>query len=145
MRALIQRVTQARVLVDEQIVGEIGEGLCCLIGVAHHDDRDAAVKLADKLWRLRVFSDANGRMNLSVAEHGGEILVVSQFTLYADTSRGRRPSYVAAAAPDHAAGLIDILVTELNSLGAAVSTGSFGAHMTLELINDGPVTIMLDT
>ena len=144
MRALVQRAAQARVSVDGEVVGEIGPGLCCLVGVTHGDDREAAVKLAAKLWHLRIFADENGHMNRSVADTSGELLVVSQFTLYGDTRKGRRPSFIAAAAPDTAAGLIEELVAELRRLGATVATGSFGANMAVELINDGPVTLMLE-
>lgn len=144
VRALVQRAAEARVRVDGQVIGEIGPGLCCLVGVTHDDDGDTAVKLAGKLWNLRIFTDENGHMNRSVADTSGEVLVVSQFTLYGDTSRGRRPSFLGAAAPDQAAGLIDELVAELRRLGAAVATGSFGAMMAVELINDGPVTLMLE-
>ncbi|MXZ30225.1 MAG: D-tyrosyl-tRNA(Tyr) deacylase [Acidimicrobiia bacterium] len=144
MRALVQRAAQARVVVDGRVVGEIGPGLCCLVGVTHTDDRQAALKLAAKLWHLRIFADEDGHMNRSVAESGGEVLVVSQFTLYGDTRKGRRPSFIAAAAPDEAARLIDDLVAELRRLGATVATGSFGAHMAVELTNDGPVTLMVE-
>ena len=144
MRALVQRVSQATVLVDGLVVGKIGSGLCCLVGVTHDDDRDKALKLAAKLWHLRVFADENGHMNRSVADTGREVLVVSQFTLYGDTRKGRRPSFVAAAAPDQATRLIDDLVDELRRLGATVATGSFGANMQVELTNDGPVTLMLE-
>ena len=144
MRALVQRASEAQVRVDGQVVGEIGPGLCCLVGVTHDDDRDAALKLAAKLWHLRIFADDNGHMNRSVADTSGELLVVSQFTLYGDTRKGRRPSFIAAAAPDEAARLIDDLVEELRRLGATVATGSFGANMAVELINDGPVTLMLE-
>ena len=144
MRALVQRAAQARVSVAGEVVGEIGPGLCCLVGVTHDDDRDKALKLAAKLWHLRVFADENGHMNRSVADVGGEVLVVSQFTLYGDTRKGRRPSFVAAAAPDRATWLIDELVDELRRLGATVATGSFGASMRVELTNDGPVTLMLE-
>ena len=130
--------------VDGQVVGETGPGLCCLVGVTHGDDRDAATKLAAKLWNLRIFADEDGHMNRSVAETGGQLLVVSQFTLYGDTRKGRRPSFVAAAAPEHAARLIDDLMDELRRLGATVATGSFGANMAVELTNDGPVTLMLE-
>ena len=140
----MQRAAQARVRVDSRVIGEIGPGLCCLVGVTHDDDRDAAVKLAAKLWHLRIFADENGHMNRSVADTSGEVLVVSQFTLYGDTRKGRRPSFVAAAAPDEAARLIEELVTELRRLGATVATGSFGANMAVELTNDGPVTLMLE-
>ena len=144
MRALVQRAAQAWVRVDGEVVGEIGPGLCCLVGVTHDDDRDAALKLAAKLWHLRIFADDNGHMNRSVADTSGEVLVVSQFTLYGDTRKGRRPSFIAAAAPDAAARLIEELVAELRRLGATVATGSFGANMAVELTNDGPVTLMLE-
>ena len=144
MRALVQRAAEARVRVDGEVVGEIGAGLCALVGVTHDDDQDSAKKLAGKLWHLRIFADENGHMNRSVADTSGEVLVVSQFTLYGDTRRGRRPSFVAAAAPDRAAGLIDQLAQELRLLGATVATGSFGAMMEVELVNDGPVTLMLE-
>ena len=144
MRALVQRAAEARVRVDGQVIGEIGPGLCCLVGVTHDDDRDTALKLASKLWNLRVFADENGHMNRSVADTTGQLLVVSQFTLYGDTRKGRRPSFIAAAAPDEANRLIEELVAELRRLGATVGTGSFGANMAVELINDGPVTLMLE-
>ena len=140
----MQRVSQARVRVAGQVVGEIGAGLCCLVGVTHDDDTAQVAKLGSKIWHLRVFADDNGHMNRSVADTGGEVLVVSQFTLYGDTRKGRRPSFVAAAAPDDAARLIDDLVAELRNLGATVATGVFGADMAVELINDGPVTLMLE-
>jgi len=144
VRALVQRAAEARVRVDGRVIGEIGPGLCCLVGVTHGDDRDDAVKLAAKLWNLRIFADENGHMNRSVADTSGELLVVSQFTLYGDTRKGRRPSFIAAAAPDEANELIDELVAELRRLGATVATGSFGANMAVELTNDGPVTLMLE-
>ena len=144
MRALVQRVSQARVVVKDQVVGEIRMGLCCLVGVTHTDDRGTALKLANKLWHLRVFPDDDGKMNRSAAETNGELLIVSQFTLYGDTRRGRRPSYKAAADPDAAAELINELVAELKRLGASVETGIFGAQMTLHLTNSGPVTLMLE-
>ena len=140
----MQRAAEARVRVEGRVVGEIGPGLCCLVGVTHGDDRAGAVKLAGKLWHLRIFADENGHMNRSVAEVGGEVLIVSQFTLYGDTRKGRRPSFVAAAAPDEAASLIDELIGELRRLGATVATGSFGANMAVELTNDGPVTLMIE-
>ena len=140
----MQRASEARVRVDGRVVGEIGPGLCCLVGVTHGDDDQAAVKLASKLWHLRIFADDNGHMNRSVADTSGEVLVVSQFTLYGDTRKGRRPSFIAAAAPDEANRLIGVLVDELQRLGATVATGSFGANMAVELTNDGPVTLMLE-
>ena len=130
--------------VDGEVIGEIGGGLCCLVGATHDDSRESARKLAGKIWNLRIFADENSQMNRSVADTSGEVLVVSQFTLYGDTRKGRRPSFVAAAAPDLAAELIDELVAELRRLGATVATGSFGAHMAVELTNDGPVTLMLE-
>ena len=144
VRALVQRAAEARVRVDGEVIGEIGPGLCCLIGVTHDDDADTVKKMASKLWNLRIFTDENGHMNLSVADTSGELLVVSQFTLYGDISRGRRPSFLAAAAPDQASPLIEELVTELRTLGATVATGSFGAMMAVELVNDGPVTLMVE-
>ena len=144
MRAVVQRVTHASVRVDGEVVGSIDAGLCALIGVTHDDDETKARKLAEKLWHLRVFDDGTGTMNRSLAEAGGEILVISQFTLYGDTSRGRRPSWVAAARPEQAEPLIDALVSHLRALGAHVATGRFRAHMHVELENDGPVTVTLD-
>ena len=144
MRAVVQRVVHATVRVDGEIVGSIGAGLCVLVGVTHDDDEARARRLADKLWNLRVLDDGEGVMNRSLAERGGAVLVVSQFTLYGDTSRGRRPSWVAAARPEHAEPLIDVLVSELRDLGAEVATGRFRAHMLVELENDGPVTLTID-
>jgi D-tyrosyl-tRNA(Tyr) deacylase len=132
------------VLVDEEVVGEVGPGLCVLLGVTHADDLVACRKLAEKVWHLRVFCDADGGMNLPVATAGGEVLVVSQFTLYADTRRGRRPSYVEAARPEQAEPLYEAFCEELRRLGATVATGRFGADMQVELANDGPVTILLE-
>jgi D-aminoacyl-tRNA deacylase len=144
MRAVVQRVTRASVRVDDEITGAIGPGLCVLVGVTHDDDESTSRKLAEKLWHLRVFDDGTGAMNRSVAEAGGSILVVSQFTLHGDTSRGRRPSWVAAARPEHAEPLIDAVVERLRDLGADVATGRFRAHMLVELENDGPVTLIVD-
>ena len=138
VRSVVQKVRWARVRVDGEVIGEIGAGLCALVGVTHGDDEAAARKLADKLWHLRVFDDE------AVATVGGEVLVVSQFTLYGDTSRGRRPSWVAAARPEVAEPLVDAVVDLLRELGATVATGHFGAHMLVELENDGPVTVLLD-
>lgn len=127
-----------------EVVGRIGPGLCVLVGVTHGDtDRDAR-QLASRLWHLRVFTDADGLMNRSAADDGRELLVVSQFTLYADTRKGRRPSFVAAAAPEVAEPLIEVLCDELKALGARVCTGRFRADMAVELVNDGPVTVMLE-
>ena len=149
MRALVQRVSRAKVTVRsdaaaDAVVGEIGPGLCVLVGVTHADDDATAARMADKLWRLRVFDDADGVMNLAGADVGAAVLVVSQFTLYGDTRKGRRPSYVDAARPEQAEPLIDRLVAELRTLGATVATGRFRADMAVELVNDGPVTVMLE-
>lgn len=140
----MQRVTRASVTVDGEVVGAIGPGLCVLVGVTHDDDAAGTAKMADKLWGLRVMADEEGRMNRSVAETGGEVLVVSQFTLYGDTRKGRRPSYVAAARPEHAEPLIERLVWELRERGATVATGRFRADMAVELVNDGPVTVLVE-
>ena len=141
----MQRVTRASVRVDGEVVGEIGEGLCVLIGVTQSDDDATAAKLADKLWRLRIFDDEAGVMNLAAADVGAEILVVSQFTLYGDTRKGRRPTWSAAAPPDQAEPLVDAVVAELRRAGARVATGRFRADMAVELVNDGPVTLLLET
>ncbi len=144
MRALIQRVTEARVRVDGAVVGEIGAGLCVLVGVTHGDDESRARRLAEKVWQLRVFADDDGVMNRSLAETTRAALVVSQFTLYGDTRRGRRPSWAAAAPPALAEPLVAAFTDALRELGAAVATGRFGADMAVELVNDGPVTLLLE-
>jgi D-tyrosyl-tRNA(Tyr) deacylase len=144
MRALVQRVTRAQVSVDGAVAGAIGAGLCVLVGVTHTDDEATARKLADKVWRLRIFPDADGVMNVPLADAGGEALVVSQFTLYGDTSRGRRPSWVDAARPEQAEPLVETFCTALRELGATVASGVFRADMQVELVNDGPVTLMLE-
>lgn len=144
MRAVVQRVSRASVTVDGEVIGSVGHGLCVLVGVTHEDTSAAATKLAERLWKLRIFTDDAGKMNRSVADVGGEILVISQFTLYADTVKGNRPSYIAAARPEVAAPLVDEVVGHLRSLGATVATGRFGADMAVDLVNDGPVTISLE-
>ena len=144
MRAVVQRVTEARVLVDAEVIGEIGPGLCVLVGVTHDDDAATARRLAEKVWHLRLFDDDAGVMNVSAADVGHGVLVVSQFTLYGDTRRGRRPSWVAAAPPDRAEPLVGEVVAGLRALGAEVATGRFGADMRVELVNDGPVTLVID-
>jgi D-tyrosyl-tRNA(Tyr) deacylase len=144
MRALIQRVKRASVTVDGAVVGEIGAGLCVFVGVTHSDDEAVAEKLAERVWRLRVFDDEAGFMNVPVGEAGGEVLVVSQFTLYGDTRKGRRPSWVAAARPEQAEPLIDRFTAVLKDLGARVAMGRFAAHMHVELVNDGPVTVTVE-
>jgi D-tyrosyl-tRNA(Tyr) deacylase len=144
MRAVVQRATEARVLVAGEVVGAIGPGLCAFVGVTHSDTADSARSLASKLWDLRVFNDADGVMNLAAKDVGAEVLVISQFTLYGDTSRGRRPSWQAAAPGGQAEPLIRLLTAELARLGASVATGRFGARMQVHLVNDGPVTLILD-
>jgi D-aminoacyl-tRNA deacylase len=144
MRALVQRVTEATVTVDDEGVGAIGAGLCALIGVTHADEPAQARALAEKLWHLRVMPDDDGVMNRSVAETTKQLLVVSQFTLYGDTSRGRRPSWIDAARPEQAEPLIGELVAHLRSLGAHVETGRFRTEMQVALINDGPVSLLLE-
>ncbi len=144
MRALVQRVSSASVTVADQVVGEIGPGLCAFVGVTHHDTVAEARALAAKLWHLRVFEGDDGRMDRPVADVGGAVLVVSQFTLYGDTRKGRRPSWVAAAAPEQAEPLVEAVVAELRALGATVATGRFRADMDVALVNDGPVTLLLE-
>jgi D-tyrosyl-tRNA(Tyr) deacylase len=144
MRAVVQRVTGASVTVAGEVVAQIGGGLCVLLGVTHDDDDVTAAKVADKLWNLRVFDDDAGVMNRSAADLGAEILVVSQFTLYGDTSAGRRPSWLAAARPEQAEPLVDRVVAELRGLGATVATGRFRTEMQVALTNDGPVTVIID-
>ena len=144
MRALVQRVTEASVTVDGEVVGAIGPGVCALVGVTHDDGTDQARALAAKIWHLRIFEGDDGRMDRPVGDVGGEVLVVSQFTLYGDTRKGRRPSWVDAARPEVAEPLIDQLCDELRALGATVATGRFRADMTVALVNDGPVTLLLE-
>jgi D-aminoacyl-tRNA deacylase len=144
MRALVQRVTRASVRVDGETVGEVGAGLCVLVGVTHTDIPADAAKLAAKVRDLRVFDDDAGVMNRSLGDTGGAALVVSQFTLYGDTRKGRRPSWGEAAAPDRAEPLIAAFVQELRDLGTPVETGRFRADMAVELVNDGPVTLMVE-
>lgn len=144
MRALIQRVSQARVRVDGEIVGEIGPGLLALIGVTHDDTEAQAVKLADKIVNLRVFADADDKMNRSVIDTGGSVLAVSQFTLYGDTRKGRRPSYVDAARPEVAEPLFESVVAAVAAAGVPVETGRFRTEMAVELVNDGPVTLTIE-
>ncbi len=144
MRAVVQRVSEARVRIEGQVVGQIGPGLCVLVGATHADTAATSRSMASKLWHLRIFDDGAGPMNDSVAQVGGHVLVVSQFTIYGDTSRGRRPSWAAAAPAAQAEALIDEVIAELRRLGATVATGRFGAHMHVEIANDGPVTLVLD-
>ena len=144
MRALVQRVSRAKVTVDDEVVGEIGAGLCALIGVTHDDTGEMARKMAERIFNLRVLADEEGVMNRSIADTGQEVLVVSQFTLYGDTSKGRRPSWLAAAQPEVAEPLVDEVVAALGQLGARVATGRFRTTMAVELVNDGPVTVLLE-
>ncbi len=145
MRAVIQRVTEASVTVNNQVVGEIGCGLLVLLGIGMGDQLAKATLLAEKIATMRIFADDDGRFNRSALDVGGAVLVVSQFTLYADTRRGRRPSFTMAAPPEIAAPLVDAFVAALRERGMTVATGVFGAHMHVALINDGPVTIVLDS
>jgi D-tyrosyl-tRNA(Tyr) deacylase len=144
MRAVVQRVTRASVTVDGAAVGAIGPGLCVLLGVTHDDDPARAGRLAEKLWNLRIMADADGVMNRSVADTTRQVLVVSQFTLYGDTSAGRRPSWLAAARPEQAEPLVDAVVARLRELGAEVATGRFRTEMAVEIVNDGPVTVLVE-
>lgn len=144
MRALVQRVSAAAVRIDGEVVGRIGAGLCVLVGVTHTDDERSADRLAEKVWNLRIFDDEAGNMGRSVAEGTGEVLVISQFTLYGDTRKGRRPSWIDAARPEQAEPLVDRFAAALRDLGATVATGRFGADMAVELVNDGPVTLMVE-
>ncbi|MEX1003964.1 MAG: D-aminoacyl-tRNA deacylase [Acidimicrobiia bacterium] len=144
MRAVIQRVAGARVTVEGEITGEIGRGLLVLVGVAPGDGVIDTEVLGDKLAGLRIFADDDGRMNRSVRDADGGVLVVSQFTLYGDTRKGRRPSFVGAGTPEEAQPLIEALTERLRTSGVTVATGRFGAMMAVELVNDGPVTLVVD-
>jgi len=144
VRGLVQRVSRATVTVNGEVTGEIGPGILLLVGVTHDDTEAQAVKLADKVWNLRIFDDEDGVMNRSAADEGLEILVVSQFTLYGDTRKGRRPGYSEAARPEHAEPLVQRVIDELRAAGADVGTGRFRADMAVELVNDGPVTLWVE-
>ena len=143
MRAVVQRVSQASVSVDGKIVGEIGRGVVVLVGVTHGDGHEQADWLAEKIAGLRIFEDAEGKMNLGLTDISGAALVVSQFTLYADARKGRRPGFTDAAPPEVAEPLVDYFAQALRARGVPVATGVFGAHMLVEIHNDGPVTILL--
>jgi D-tyrosyl-tRNA(Tyr) deacylase len=145
MRAVVQRVARAEVRVEGRVTGAVGAGLAVLLGVAEGDDEDAARFLADKVAALRIFEDADGKMNRAVAEVGGGVLVVSQFTLLGDVRKGNRPSFTAAAPPEAADALYQRFCALLREKGLRVGTGVFRAHMEVELVNDGPVTILLDS
>lgn len=145
MRAVLQRVTRASVRVEDELVGDIGGGLLVLLGIAQDDTERDAKYLAEKIAQLRIFDDAEGKMNLSLMETGGALLVVSQFTLYGDVRRGRRPSWIEAAQPEIAEPLYESFVIEARRYIERVATGSFRRMMQVELVNDGPVTILLDS
>jgi D-tyrosyl-tRNA(Tyr) deacylase len=145
MRAVVQRVSRARVTVNGEVAGEIGPGLLVLLGVTHDDAEPAAQYLAEKIVGLRVFDDENGKMNLAVGDAGGAILVVSQFTLFGDVRRGKRPSFDAAAPPQQARELYEYVVQQIRASGLPCETGRFQEMMQVELVNDGPVTILLDS
>jgi D-tyrosyl-tRNA(Tyr) deacylase len=144
MRAILQRVSQASVTVDGQVISSIGHGLLILLGVGHDDGEEQAAFLADKIANLRIFEDEAGKINLSILDVKGAAIVVSQFTLYADTRKGRRPSFTDAALPDVAAPLVDRFVELLRGYGVPTQTGQFGAQMEVEIHNSGPVTIWLE-
>jgi D-tyrosyl-tRNA(Tyr) deacylase len=143
MRLVLQRVTRAKVVIAGDVVGEIGAGFAILVGIGKSDTPDIVDRMVDKVARLRVFEDDHGKMNLSAEDVRAEFLVVSQFTLYADTSGGRRPSFINAAPPDLAAPLVDRFADRLRARGFQIATGRFGAFMDVELVNSGPVTIIL--
>lgn len=145
MRVVVQRCKEARVTVDGSVVGQIGKGLVLLVGVTHEDTEDDARYMADKLAGLRIFEDAESKMNLSVLDVGGEVLSVSQFTLYGDTRKGKRPNFMAAARPEQARPLYEKLGELLREKGLRVETGVFGAMMDVELVNWGPVTLILES
>ncbi len=146
MRAVIQRVSRARVTVEEEEVGAVGRGLCVLLGAGVGDDETDVVYMADKIAHLRVFADDEGKMNLSVLDTRAEVLLVSQFTLYGDVRKGRRPSFLEALNPEAANALFENVVARLRTLGiASVQTGRFRTHMMVDIVNDGPVTIILDS
>ena len=145
MKALVQRVTEASVMVDSELVGEIGPGLVVLVGVAQGDTERDALYLADKVVNLRIFADEASKFNLSALDIGGEILIVSQFTLLADTRKGRRPSFEEAAPPEQAEALVDFFIARVRDTGLKVETGRFQQHMLVEIHNDGPVTIALSS
>jgi len=145
MRAVIQRVSSARVVVDDEVVGGIELGLLVLLGITHSDTEAEARWLAEKIAGLRIFQDADGKMNRDVAEVAGKVLVVSQFTLYGECQKGRRPSFIDAARPEQAEPLYESFINALKAVGIRTATGRFGAMMQVELVNYGPVTIIIDT
>jgi D-tyrosyl-tRNA(Tyr) deacylase len=144
LRALIQRVSSAKVLVDEKTIASMGKGLVILLGIGHLDTPEHARALADKIAHLRIFEDTDGKFNLSLLDVNGEAIVVSQFTLYGDTRKGRRPSFIDAARPEIASPLVKKFIENMKALGLRTQSGIFGAHMLVEINNDGPVTIWLE-
>ncbi len=144
MRVLLQRVARARVTIEGREVGAVDRGFCLLVGFTHSDTAAESAWMAEKIIGLRLFPDGEGKMNLGLTEVGGGLLVVSQFTLYGDAAKGRRPSFIDASKPDHAIPLYEYFCGELRSRGVAVATGQFGAEMQVEIHNDGPVTLMLE-
>lgn len=145
MRAVVQKVSSSKVTVDEEVVGQINQGLLVLLGVTHDDTSKDVDYMVDKITNLRIFEDEDGKMNLSLKDVNGEVLAVSQFTLYGDARRGRRPSFSDAARPEIANPLYEEFVEKVRNQGINVGTGKFGAHMMVDLINDGPVTILLES
>ena len=145
MRAVVQRVSEARVIIDKETVGQIGRGLLVLLGVTQKDTATQAEWLAEKIVGLRIFADADDKMNLGVTDIGAEVLIVSQFTLYGDCTKGRRPSFIDAAPPEIAIPLYEKFIEAVKAQGVRVATGKFGAMMKVELVNDGPVTLIVDS
>ncbi|MEC1612221.1 D-aminoacyl-tRNA deacylase [Bacillus mojavensis] len=145
MKLVVQRVTEASVTVDGDVIGQIGQGVMVLVGITHDDTEEDAAYLAEKMVNLRIFDDSDGKMNLSLLDTGGEVLSVSQFTLYGDTRKGRRPNYMNAAKPDKALGLYEKWNDLLREKGIKVETGKFGAMMDVKLTNSGPVTLIMDS
>ncbi|MBU5245693.1 D-tyrosyl-tRNA(Tyr) deacylase [Bacillus halotolerans] len=145
MKLVVQRVTEASVTVDGDVIGQVGQGIMVLVGITHDDTEEDAAYLADKVVNLRIFDDSDGKMNLSLLDTGGEVLSVSQFTLYGDTRKGRRPNYMNAAKPDKALGLYEKWNDLLREKGIKVETGKFGAMMDVKLTNSGPVTLIMDS
>ena len=145
MKFVIQRVTKGKVSVDDQVIGKINQGYVVLIGVSDEDSRQTAAKMLKKMLGLRIFADENGKTNLALKDINGELLMISQFTLYADCKKGNRPSFIKAGKPDHANALYEYLIDQAKKEIPVVETGSFGADMQIELINDGPFTVILDS
>lgn len=145
MKLVIQRVTHASVTVDNNVIGKIGKGYMVLIGVSETDTKEIADKMLDKMIKLRIFEDENGKTNLSLADVGGELLLISQFTLYANCKKGNRPSFIEAGSPDHANALYEYIIEKCKERVDVVEQGEFGAEMKVELLNDGPFTVILDS